>query len=117
MRATSAAQHCSVVSLLNEGYSHCQIQARTSLGKGTVDRIAKEVKNYKENNAAGHPSKLSTRGKTAIIQEIFSRRVDNAVQATNSQIPLFISLLLLRQLEILSSRVVFTLQQRRKSLC
>ena len=82
MRATSAAQHCSVVSLLNEGYSHYQIQARTSLGKGTVDRIAKEVKNYKENNAAGHPSKLSTRDKTAIIQEIFSRRVNNAVQAT-----------------------------------
>ena len=36
MRPISAAQHNSVVSLLNEGYSHCQIQARTGLGKGTV---------------------------------------------------------------------------------
>lgn len=82
MRAISAAQHCSVVSLLNEGYSHCQIQARTGLGKGTVGRIAKEVENNKENNTAGRPSKLSTRDKTAIIREIRSGRVDNAVQAT-----------------------------------
>ena len=44
MKAISAAQHCSVVSLLNEGYSHCQIQARTSLRKGTVGKIEKEVK-------------------------------------------------------------------------
>ena len=45
MRAISAAQHCSVVSLLNEGYSHRQIQVRTGLGKGTVGRISKEVEN------------------------------------------------------------------------
>ena len=83
MRAISAAQHCSVVSLLNEGYSHRQIQARTGIGKGTVGRIAKEVENNKENNTAGRPSKLSTRDKTAIIWEICSRRVDNAVQATH----------------------------------
>ena len=82
MRAISAPQHCSVVSLLNEGYSHHQIQARTGIGKGTVGRIAKEMENDKENNTAGHPSKLSTRDKTAIIREIHSGRVDNAVQAT-----------------------------------
>ena len=82
MKAISAAQCCSVVSLLNEGYSHRQIQARTSLGKGTVGRIAKEVENNKENNTAGHPSKLSIRDKTAIIQEIHSGKVDNAVHAT-----------------------------------
>ena len=54
MKPISAAQHCSVVSLLNKG----------------------------ENNTAGHPSKLSTKDKTAIIQKICSGRVDNAVQAT-----------------------------------
>ena len=87
MRAISAAQHCSVVSLLNEECSHCQIQAKTGLGKGAVGRIAKEVENNKENNTAGHPSKLSIRDKTAIIQEIYSGRVDNAVQAVTFLLP------------------------------
>ena len=67
MKAISAAQHCSVVSLLNEGYSHHQIQARTGLGKGTVGIILKEVENNRENGTAGCPSKLSTRDKIAII--------------------------------------------------
>ena len=47
-----------------------------------MGRIAKEVENNKENNTAGHPSKLSIRDKTAIIQEIYYGMVDNAVQAT-----------------------------------
>ena len=84
MKAISAAQHCSVASLLNEGYSHCQIQARTGLGKGTVGGIAKEVENNRENNTAGCPSKLSTRDKTAIIQEICSGRVDMLFRPPNS---------------------------------
>ena len=82
MKAISAAQHCSIVSLLNEGYSHHQIQAKTGLGKGIVGKIAKEVENNRENNTAGCPSKLSTRDKTAMIWEVCSGRVDNAVQAT-----------------------------------
>ena len=67
---------------LNEGYSHHQIQPKTGVGKGTVGRIFKEVENDKKNNHAGHPSKLSTHDKVAIIQEIHSGRVDNAVQAS-----------------------------------
>jgi hypothetical protein len=47
-----------------------------------VGQIAKEVENNKENDTAGHPSKLSTRDKAAIIWEIYSGRVNNAVQAT-----------------------------------
>ena len=43
MKSISADKHSSVVSLLNEGYSHCQVQARTGLGKGTIGRISKEV--------------------------------------------------------------------------
>ena len=82
MKAISTAYHLSVVSLLNQGYSHCQIQAKTGLGKGIVGRIAKEVENNKENNSGGHPSKLSTHDKAAIIWETHSGRVDNAVQAT-----------------------------------
>jgi hypothetical protein len=77
-----------------------------------VSQIAKEVENDKENNTAGRPSKLSTRDKAAIIQEIHSGRVDNAIQATqfiNSIIPQSVTP---KWSEMSSSRVVFTLQQR-----
>ena len=90
MRPISAAQHNSVVSLLNKGYSHCQIQARTGLGKGTVGRISKEVEENKENHPGGHPSKLSTHDKQSIVHQITTGKLDNAVQATqfiNSIIP------------------------------
>ena len=59
MRSISAAQHSFIISLLNEGYSHCQIQERTGLGKDTVGRISKEVEGNKENNSGGCPSKLT----------------------------------------------------------
>ena len=56
-----------MVSLLNDGYSHCEIQARTGLVKGTVGRIGKEVERNKENNSGGHPSKLSACDKQLIV--------------------------------------------------
>jgi transposase len=90
MRSISAAQRSSVISLLNEGYSHRQIQSSTGLGKGTVGRISKEVDVDKENNSGGRPSKLSTRDKQSIIRQISSGKLENAVQATqfiNSIIP------------------------------
>ena len=90
MRPISTAQHSSVVSLLNEGYSQRQIQAKTGLRKGTIGRISKEVEGNKENNPAGCPSKLSTRNKKTIICQITTGKLDNAVQATkfiNSIIP------------------------------
>ena len=90
MRPISAAHCNSVVSLLNKGYSHCQIQARTGLGKGTVGRISKEVEENKENHPRGHPSKLSTHDKQSIVCQITTEKLDNAVQATqfiNSIIP------------------------------
>jgi len=90
MRPISAAQRASVVSLLNEGYSQRQIQAKTGLGKGTVGRISKEVEGDKENHPGGRPSKLSARDKTTIIRQITTGKLDNAVQATkfiNSIIP------------------------------
>ena len=59
MKSISAEKRSSVVSLLNEGHSHHQIQAKTGLGKGTVSRISKEMGGDKENHPGGHPSKLS----------------------------------------------------------
>jgi transposase len=82
MKAISATQHNSVVSLLNEGYSQCQIKDKTGLGKGTISRISKEVDGNKENNHGGHPSKLSARDKQSIVCQIKSGKLDNAVQAT-----------------------------------
>src|ERR1700692_3042951 len=81
MKATSAAQHNSVVCLLNEGYSQRQIKAKTGLGKGTISRISK-VDGNKENNLGGCPSKLSARDKQSIVRQIKSGKLENAVEAT-----------------------------------
>ena len=90
MKPISADKHSSIISLLHEGYFHCQIQTKTGLRKGTVGRISREVDVDKENNPGGHPSKLSARDKHSIIRQISSGKLDNAVQATqfiNSVIP------------------------------
>ena len=90
MRSISAAQCFSVVSLLNDGYSHCQIQNRTGLGKSTIGRISKEVERSKENHPGGCPAKLTTCDKQSIVCQIISGKLNNAVQATqfiNSVIP------------------------------
>ena len=81
MKSISAKKHSSVVSLLNEGYSHHRIQARMGLGKGTIGRISREVEGDKENHPGGCPSKLS-HNKQSIICQIRSGKLDNAVQAT-----------------------------------
>ena len=73
MKATSAANHASVLSLLEQGYSVRDIERRTGLEKSTVGRI-KEVDAGKENNLGGRPSKLSACDKTSIIQQIQSAR-------------------------------------------
>ena len=83
MRPTSAAKHSSVLSLLKQGYSYCQIHNETSISLGTINNIRKEVDANKENNPGGCPSKLSTHDKQSIIQQINSGRFDNAVQAAN----------------------------------
>ena len=116
MKAVFTAHHLSVV-FLNQRYSHHQIQAKTGLCKGTVGRIAKEVENNKENNPGGCPSKLSTCDKAAIIWEIHSGRVDNAVQATQFINSTIFQSVTSQTSEMSWRRVVSTQQQRRKSLC
>ena len=83
MKPTSAANHASVLSLLEQGYSVRDIERRTGLGKSTVGRIKKEVDTEKENNCGGRPSKLSTCDKTSIIHQIQSGKLDTAVEATH----------------------------------
>src|SRR6266481_239872 len=83
MRPTSAAKHSSVLSLLEQGYSHCQIHQKTGLWLGTISRIGREANSNKENNPGGCPSKLSIHDKQSIVCQITSGKLDNAVQATN----------------------------------
>ena len=71
MKPISSPQHSSVISL-QEGFSICQIQSKTSLGESIVGRIKKEVDSSdKENNKGGHPSKLSPHDNQAIF-EVFT---------------------------------------------
>ena len=82
MKATSSTQQSQVISLLQEGFSLCQIQQKTGLGKSTVGRIKKQLDDNKENLRGGHPSKLSTWDKTSIICQITTGKLDTAVQAS-----------------------------------
>ena len=83
MKATSAANHAFVLSLLEQGYSFRDIERKTGLGKSTVGRIKKGVDTDKENNLDGCPSKLSACDKTSIIHQIQLEKLDTAVQATH----------------------------------
>src|SRR5271154_5924145 len=83
MRPISTAKGSSVLSLLEQGYSHHRIHNRTGLGKGTVCRIDREVDANKENNSGGCPAKLSAHDKQSILHQITSGKPDNVVQATN----------------------------------
>lgn len=83
MKPTSFAQHSTVISLLKEGYSLCQIQSKTGLGRSTVGRIKKEADLDKENCKGGRPSKLSPRDTQSIIRQITTGKLDNAVQVTH----------------------------------
>ena len=42
MRPTSAAKHFSVLSLLEQGYSYCQIHNKTSISLGTIIRLGRK---------------------------------------------------------------------------
>ena len=78
-----SSNKCSTaISLLHEGYSLCQIQSRTGLGKSTIGRIKKELNQDKENSNGDCSSKLSHWNKQTIMYQITTGRLDNAIQAT-----------------------------------
>jgi transposase len=78
-----STQHASIISLLQEGYSVHQIESKTGFGKSTIGRIKKEINSDKENNKGGRPSKLTAKDKQAVIRQITTGKLDNAVQATH----------------------------------
>ena len=83
IKPTSAIQHSTVISLLKEEYSVCQIESKTGLGRSTVGRVKKETDLDKENSKGGCPSKLSSHNTQSIICQITTGRLDNAVQAVH----------------------------------
>ena len=117
MRLISTTKCSSVLSLLGQGYSHCQIHDRTGVGMGTISKIGREVNTNNENNSGGRPAKLSAYDKQSILHQITSGKLDNAVQATN-----FINSTLPRPVHPQTVRNAlkeagYTLLQRRKHLC
>lgn len=82
MQPISAADRASIISLLGNGYSLRKIEAKTGLSKSTIARVSKEVYPDKENLKGGRSSLLSTCDCQAIIRQITSSKLDNAVQAT-----------------------------------
>ena len=94
MKPNNSTKCSTVISLLQEGYSLCQIQSKPGLGKSTIGRINKEVEADKENNKGGHPSKLSPHAKQSLICQITTGKLDNAVQAAhfiNNIIPNYVT--------------------------
>jgi Trp repressor protein len=63
MRSITPAQHSTMITLLQEGYTYSKIQTKTGLGKATISRVKAEALADKENNLAGYPSKLTTHDK------------------------------------------------------
>src|SRR5260221_7787070 len=83
IRPIPSAQRSTIISLLHEHYSVCEIESRTGIGKSTIGRIKKEVDTDKENNKGVHPSKLSPRNKQSICCQITTGKLDNTVQAAH----------------------------------
>jgi len=78
-----SAQKNNILSLSYAGLSARQISSRTGVCNSTVAKFIKESQPEKENSCGGHPSKLTSTDKRAIIQYITTRKANNAVQATH----------------------------------
>ncbi|KIK79520.1 hypothetical protein PAXRUDRAFT_69561, partial [Paxillus rubicundulus Ve08.2h10] len=59
-----------------------KIASQTGIGKSTVARVLQDLQLEQENHHGGHPSKLSSTNKCAIVQQILTGKASNAVQAT-----------------------------------
>ncbi|KIN99654.1 hypothetical protein M404DRAFT_30303 [Pisolithus tinctorius Marx 270] len=60
-----------------------KIASQTGLGKSTVSQVLQEIQPERSRLHGGHPSKLSSTNKRAIVQQILTGKAKNAVQATH----------------------------------
>ena len=81
MRPISTAQRDNILSLLGSGHSVRDIAKRTGVCKSKVSEIAKEYCPNKENLKGGHPEKLTSTDKRAVISLITTGKASTAVEA------------------------------------
>ena len=117
MRPTSAAKCSSVLSLLEQGYSYCQIHNKTGISLGTIKNIGKEVDANKETVLVTIPpsflpvtsSPLSNKSTLGGLTMLFRLQI--------SLISFLHTLSILKLSEMHSKKLDFTLLPRRKSPC
>ena len=83
MKHLSTIQRDNILSLASLDISCRQIASQTGIGKSTVARVLHEIQPEKEKHHGGHPSKLFPTNKQAVVQQIITDKVNNAVQATH----------------------------------
>ena len=117
LRPTSAAKCSSVLSLLEQGYSYCQIHNKTGISIGTIKKIGKEVDADKETILVAVPpsflpvtsSPLSNKSTLGGLTMLFRLEI--------SLIPFLHTLSILKLSEMHSKKLDFTLLPRRKFPC
>jgi transposase len=90
MHSISSAQKENIIALASNGQSTCQIASSLGVSQPTVVRVLQNVLPNHRSPHSGCPSKLSATSEHAIIIQITTGKVANAVQATkhiNSIIP------------------------------
>ncbi|KIN95456.1 hypothetical protein M404DRAFT_165832 [Pisolithus tinctorius Marx 270] len=81
MKSISTSQRQNIISLASLGLSTRKIASQTGLVRSTVSQVLQEIQ--PERLHGGHPSKLSSTNKRAIVQQILTGKAKNAVQATH----------------------------------
>src|SRR5271169_2149190 len=72
--------HHSIISMLENGDSCCQIAARLGVGHFTVSKLHSQITSSLKENAGGHPSKLSLYDCCKLVQLITTGKADTASQ-------------------------------------
>jgi transposase len=90
MHSISSAQKENIIVQANNGQSTRKIASSLGVSQPTVVRVLQNLLPNHQSSHSGHPSKLSATSEHAIITQITTRKVANAVQTTkhiNSIIP------------------------------
>jgi IS30 family transposase len=90
MCSISSAQKENIIALASNGQSTRKIASSLGVSQPTVVRVLQNLLSNHQSSHSGRPSKLSATSERAIITQIITEKVANAVQATkhiNSIIP------------------------------
>jgi len=87
MCSISSAQKENIIALANNGQSTHKIASSLDVSQPTVVRVLQNLLPNHQSPPSSHPSKLSATSEHAIITQITTGKVANAVQATSISIP------------------------------